>query len=43
MEHSPKFNTVKAYYDAHRWTEKMVLNAVGKWITEAEAEEILHG
>ena len=41
MEHSPKFNTVKAYYDAKRWTRTMVLNAVGKWITEAEAEEIL--
>ena len=42
MEHSPKFNTVKAYYDAKRWTRDMVLNAVGKWITEAEAEEILN-
>lgn len=43
MEHSPKFKTVKDYYDAHRWTRKMVLNAVGKWITEEEAEEILNG
>lgn len=41
-EHSPKFNTVKAYYDAKRWTRAMMLNAVGKWITEAEAEEILN-
>ena len=42
MEHIQKFNTVKAYYDAKRWTRAMVLNAVGKWITEAEAEEILN-
>lgn len=41
MKHSPKFNTVKAYYNARRWTPAMVMNAVGKWITEAEAEEIL--
>jgi hypothetical protein len=42
MEHSPKFNTVLAYYQAGRWSKKMVQNAVGKWITEAEAEEILN-
>lgn len=41
MEHSPKFNTVKAYYDSRRWSRQMVTNAVGKWITEAEAAEIL--
>lgn len=41
MEHSPKFNTVKDYYDHRRWSRAMVLNAVGKWITEAEAAEIL--
>lgn len=41
MEHSPKFNTVKAYYDSRRWSRQMVLNAVGKWITEEEAAEIL--
>ena len=43
MEHSQKFNTVKAYYTAKRWTRAMVLNAVGKWITAEEAEEILNG
>ena len=42
MDHSTKFNIVKAYYDAKRWTRAMVLNAVGKWISEAEAEEILN-
>lgn len=41
MEHSPKFETVKVYYDSRRWSRQMVLNAVGKWITEAEAAEIL--
>jgi hypothetical protein len=42
MEHSKKFNTVKTYYESKRWTKTMVLNAVGKWITEDEAKEILH-
>ena len=42
MDHSPKFNIVKAYYVVKRWTRAMVLNAVGKWITEAEAEEIFN-
>lgn len=41
MEHSPKFNTVKAYYESRRWSRQMVLNAAGKWITETEAAEIL--
>ena len=41
MEHSPKFNAVKAYYDARRWTRAMVMNAVGKWITANEAAEIV--
>lgn len=41
MERSPRFNTVKDHYDAHRWTETMVKNAVGKWITKEEAAEIL--
>ena len=41
MEHSPKFKTVKDHYDGRRWSRQMVLNAVGKWITAAEAAEIL--
>ncbi len=41
MEHSGKFEKVKGYYDAGFWTAGMVHNAVGKWITEEEAAEIL--
>lgn len=43
MEHSKKFQTVKDYYDRNLWTEAMVRNAVGRWITEQEAEEIIGG
>lgn len=41
MEHSKKFTTVKGYYENGLWTEAMVRNAVGRWLTEAEAEEII--
>jgi len=41
MEHSPKFNKVKDYYDRGLWNETMVRNAINKWITAEEAEEIL--
>ena len=41
MEHSPKFERVKTYYDEKLWNETMVRNAIGKWITTEEAEEIL--
>lgn len=40
-EHSAKFEKVKAYYDKGLWNKQMVLNAVGKWITAEEADEIL--
>lgn len=40
-EHSPKFETVKSYYDNGLWNKTMVQNAVGRWITEEEAREIL--
>ena len=43
MEHSAKFEKVKGYFDAGLWTEEMVRNAVGKWITAEEAEEIITG
>lgn len=43
MERSKKFETVKGYYDKGLWTEAMVRNAVGRWITEAEADEIVGG
>ena len=42
-EHSAKFEKVMGYYDRGLWTEEMVRNAVGKWITEAEAGEIVNG
>lgn len=41
MEHSPKFERVKSYYDDGLWNRKMVENAVGRWITEDEKDEIL--
>ena len=41
MEHSAKFDLVKYYYDTGRWNRRMVLNAVGRWITAEEAAEIL--
>ena len=42
-ERSAKYETVKRYYDNGLWNEIMVRNAVGRWITEEEAEEILSG
>ena len=42
-EHSAKYDTVKRHYDNGLWNEIMVRNAVGRWITEEEAEEILSG
>lgn len=41
MQHSPRYGTVKAYYDSGRWTAAMVRNAIGRWITYEEAQEIL--
>lgn len=38
--HSPKYEKVLTYYEAGIWNKKMVENAVGKWITKAEAAEI---
>lgn len=38
--HSPNFSKVKYYYDNHLWDIQRVQNAVGKWITEEEFEEI---
>lgn len=44
MEHSPKYEKVKEYYDNGFWTKKMVKNAVKKkWITEEEYIEITGG
>lgn len=41
MEHSPNYQKVSDHYRFNRWNEQMVLNAVGRWITEEEAQEIL--
>ena len=41
MEHSENFEKVKYYYDHRMWSAKRVRNAVGKWITQAECDEIL--
>jgi hypothetical protein len=38
--HSKNFEKVKAYYDNKLWSKKKVYNAVGRWITEVEYEEI---
>jgi len=41
MEHSPKFDKVKKYYDEGLWNKEMVRNAVTKgWIRADEYEEI---
>lgn len=41
LEHSPKFELVKSYYDSGFWKKKAVRNAVGKgWIRADEYEEI---
>lgn len=41
MDKSAKYDKVKGYYDKGLWNAVMVRNAVGKWITEEEAAEIL--
>ena len=41
MNHSPKFELVKSYYDLGLWDADRVRNAVGKWITQEECDEIL--
>lgn len=41
MNHSPKYEKVKSYYDRGLWKKSQVADAVVKgWITEAEYEEI---
>lgn len=38
--HSKNFEKVKDYYDNDVWDKSRVYNAVGRWITAAEYEEI---
>lgn len=41
VEHSKNFDKVKGYFDANRWSEYRVHEAVGKgWITSDEYAEI---
>ena len=40
MAHSNNFEKVKNFYKMGIWSEKMVWNAVGKWITPEEYKEI---
>lgn len=42
MSRSQKFEKVKNYFEKGLWTEAMVRNAAGRWITKAEAEEIIN-
>jgi hypothetical protein len=36
-----KFERVRNYYQSGLWSAQMVLNAIGRWITQEEADEIL--
>lgn len=38
---SKHYEKVKNYYLHNIWSEQMVRNAIGKWITEDECEMIL--
>ena len=40
VEHSKNFEKVKKYYYTGRWSVAQVKNAVGRWITAEEYEEI---
>ena len=37
---SAKYEMVKKYYDKGLWTKQQVYNAVGRWITADEYQEI---
>lgn len=39
---SKNFKLVKDYYLKKLWNEEMVRNAIGRWITEEEADEIIN-
>lgn len=43
MNKSAKYDKVKGYYDSGLWTAAMVRNAIGRWITAEEADEIIGG
>lgn len=41
MEHSAKYAKVRSYYQSGLWTEDKVMDAVDKWITQEDANEII--
>ena len=41
MDRSSNFAKVKDYYERKLWTAQMVRNAVNRWITTEESQEIL--
>ena len=41
MEHSEHYELVRGYYNRGLWNASRVRKAVGKWITQAECDEIL--
>ena len=41
MEHSPMFDDVKRFYDNGLWSATQVYDAVGRWITPEEYNEIV--
>lgn len=40
VEKSKNYEKVKSYYDRGLWPIDRIYNAVGKWITEVEYQEI---
>lgn len=40
MEKSLRFDTVKRHYDNNAWDKSQVADAVGRWITAEEYQEI---
>lgn len=39
---SPNYNLIKGYYERGLWSANRVKKAVGKWITQEEALQILN-
>lgn len=38
---SEKYELVRSYFEKGLWSAERVLNAVGRWITQEEADSIL--
>lgn len=39
--YSERFDILKTYYEKKLWSKERIISAIGKWITEDEAKEIL--